>query len=274
MQRVTGDTGDTFAAAEPAILARVPVLRYAEPPDISGVYAFLGLATIPRLLRRHNPLRRIPHVIVQRIARFAHAPANYRAHWSGIGDPERLAVEVDVTDSYDDDFTLCLPPIGSGVIYVEVRLNCAWLGTCLIIHGLGQPFEFELGGSHGGDIVRLVVEDAEVQGLVIPSLGVNSWSWCNDPVTFGVLVDMVRGCVTFRLNGLDGPCVRFPGVEWRSGVQVLVEEWPSPAVIDRDLPRVAVSCATPPPPPSLLVAAEEPMTVEEHLATGSLESLE
>ena len=83
-----------------------------------------------------------------------------------------------------------------------------------------------------------------------------------------------RGCVTFRLNGIDGPCVRFPGVEWRSGVQVLVEEWPSPAVIDRDLPRVAVSCATPPPPPSLLVAAEEPMTVEEHLATGSLESLE
>ena len=275
MQRVTGDTGeDTFVAAEPTILARVPVLRYAEPPDASGVYAFLGGATIPRLLRRHNPLRRIPHVIVQRIARFAHAPANYRAHWSGIGDPERLAVEVDVTDSYDDDFTLCLPPIGSGVIYVEVRLNCAWLGTCLIIHGLGQPFEFELGGSHGGDIVRLVVEDAEVQGLVIPSLGVNSWSWCNDPVTFGVLVDMVRGCVTLRLNGLDGPCVRFPGVEWRSGVQVLVEEWPSPAVIDRDLPRVAVSCATPPPPPSLLVAAEEPMTVEEHLATGSLESLE
>ena len=29
-------------------------------------------------------------------------------------------------------------------------------------------------------------------------------------------------------------------------------------------------CATPPPPPSLLVAAEEPMTVEEHLAAGSL----
>ena len=169
---------------------------------------------------------------------------------------------MDVTDSYDDDFTLCLPPIGSGVIYVEVRLNCAWLGTCLIIHGL-RAAEFELGGSHGGDIVRLVVEDAEVQGLVIPSLGVNSWSWCNDPVTFGVLVDMVRGCVTFRLNGLDGPCVRFPGAEWRSGVQVLVEEWPSPAVIDRDLPRVAVSCATPPPPPSLLVAAEEPMTVED-----------
>ena len=87
---------------------------------------------------------------------------------------------------------------------------------------------------------------------------------------FGVLVDMVRGCVTLRLNGRDGPCVRFPGVEWRSGVQVLVEEWPSPAVIDRDLPRVAVSCATPPPPPSLLVAAEDPMTVEEHIAAGSL----
>ena len=98
MQRA-GDADDTFVAAEPTILARVPVLRYAEPPDISGVYAFIGGATIPRLLRRHNPLRRIPHVIVQRIARFAHAPANYRAHWAGIGDPERLAGEVDVTDS-------------------------------------------------------------------------------------------------------------------------------------------------------------------------------
>ena len=271
MQRVTGDTGeDTFVAAEPTILARVPVLRYAEPPDISGVYAFLGGASIPRLLRRHNPLRRIPHVIVQRIARFAHAPANYRAHWSGIGDPERLAVEVDVTDSYDDDFALCLPPISSGVIYVEVRLRCAWLGTSLLIHGLGQPFLFELGGGHGGDIVRLVLDEDELQGLFIPSLGVNSWSWCRDPVIFGVLVDMNRGCVTFRLNGLDGPCVRFPGVEWRSGVQVLVDEYPSPDVVDRDLPPIAVSCATPPHPPSLLVAAEDPMTVEEHIAAGSL----
>ena len=88
---------------------------------------------------------------------------------------------------------------------------------------------------------------------------------------FGVLVDMVRGCVTLRLNGLDGPCVRFPGVEWRSGVQVLVEEWPSPAVIDRDLPRVAVSCATPPPPPSLLVAAEE---IVLELQSNSVEEME
>ena len=277
MQHVAGDTGeDTFVAADPTILARVSVLRYAEPPDTSGVYAFLGLATIPRLLRRHNPLRQIPHVIVQRIARFAH-PANYRAHWSGIGDPKRLAVEVDVTDfhdpEYEHDFTLGLPTIRSGVIYVEVRLRCAWLGTRLIIHGLGQPFLFQLGSSHRGDIVRLVVEEPENQGLVIQSFGANSWSWCEDPVVFGVLVDMVRGCVTLRLNGLDGPCVRFPGVEWRSGVQVLVNEFPVAGVINRYLPRTAISCATPPPPPSLLVVAEDPMTVEEHLAAGSLESL-
>ena len=109
--------------------------------------------------------------------------------------------------------------------------------------------------------------------LRIKSLGDDSWTWCEDPVVFGVLIDMVRGCVTLRLNGLDGPCVRFPGVEWRSGVQVLVNEFPVAGVINRYLPRTAISCATPPPPPSLLLVAEGPMTVEEHLAAGSLESL-
>ena len=39
--------------------------RPASPP---AIYTFLGAATIPRLVRRYNLLRRIPHVIVQRIA--------------------------------------------------------------------------------------------------------------------------------------------------------------------------------------------------------------
>ena len=52
---------------------------------------------------------------------------------------------------------------------------------------------------------------------------VDNWTWCDEPVIIGCLVDVVRGCVTFRLNGIDGPCVRFPGFPWQSGVRLGVD---------------------------------------------------
>ena len=84
---------------------------------------------------------------------------------------------------------------------------------------------------------------------------------------FGVLVDMDRGCVTFRLNDLDGPCVRFPPTaQWREGVSLTVDEFPR----EHTSPRVVISCATPPAPQSLLALAATPLTAEGHLARGTL----
>ena len=84
-----------------------------------------------------------------------------------------------------------------------------------------------------------------------------------------VLVDLVQGCATFGLNGLAGPCVRFPaGDTWRSGVQVVAQGFPLISPMDGD--RCIVLCSTPPTPPSMLAAASHPRTVAEHLAAGSL----
>ncbi len=105
--------------------------------------------------------------------------------------------------------------------------------------------------------------------LRIKSLGDDSWTWCDEPVVFGVLIDMVRGCVTFRLNGIDGPCVRFPNVNWRRGVHLSVSHFPIEP--EHDPMQIVVSCATPPVPPSLLEAAANPLTLTEHVAAGSME---
>ena len=93
-----------------------------------------------------------------------------------------------------------------------------------------------------------------------------------------VLVDLVRGCATFGLNGLAGPCVRFPpGGAWRDGgVQIVTPPGciPMASVLGRSLGgRCIVSCATPPTPPSMLAAASHPMTAAEHLAAGSLRTV-
>ena len=92
------------------------------------------------------------------------------------------------------------------------------------------------------------------------------------------LVDLVRGCATFGLNGLAGPCVRFPpGGAWRDGgVQIVTPPGciPMASVLGRSLGgRCVISCATPPTPPSMLAAASHPMTAAEHLAAGSLRTV-
>ena len=75
--------------------------------------------------------------------------------------------------------------------------------------------------------------------------------------------------MTFRLNGTDCPCVRFPAsAEWREGVRLTLSGLPDPG---DDTQRVVVSCATPPVPPSLLEAAANPLTGAEHVAAGSME---
>ena len=90
------------------------------------------------------------------------------------------------------------------------------------------------------------------------------------------VVDLVRGCATFGLNGLAGPCVRFSGDAWRDGVQIATPPgcFPMAAVVGRSLGgRCVISCATPPTPPSMRETASHPMTAAEHLAAGSLRTV-
>ena len=171
----------------------------------------------------------------------------------------------------------------SGWLYGEsTRLACAWWGTGLELLGLGHKFRLLLNHNGAGVDMAAQRQTGHIacfgpgpggEMLSMPSLGVDSWSYCEAPVTMSVLVDLVRGCATFGLNGLAGPCVRFSGDAWRDGVQIATPPgcFPMAAVVGRSLGgRCVISCATPPTPPSMLAAASHPMTVAEHLAAGSL----
>ena len=264
-------------------LADVPVLSYAESGGLKSIYTFLGLASVPRL-RPVNPLRLLPREIVVKIARLAHG---YRAGWAGVGSSGELAASVDVSDFPDitDALALKMPQIRSGVHYVEITLTIAWFGTRLFfespddsrpeLFGLeltcwdDAPAEeeeqetdkavdvFYLGGRPGARQVDM----QRIRGFA------DRWTWCEDPVIFGCLVDTVQGCVTFGLNGVTGPCVRFPDFPWQSGVRIGLDYLPDcHRGGDSSYPRCIASCATPPTPPRMLVEGNHPRTAAEHLA--------
>ena len=287
-------------------------MRY-EPKGLSksAIYTFLGVATLPRFRgrardgprtrgarRAANPLRLLPREIVQHIARFAYR-AGYRAYWVEfsnffsddgpvlISDDEEYAVALDVTNYTLQSDTRLPRMVSSKTYYVEVRLTHAWWGTGLGLLGLAHKFRFLLNHNGTGDNLAARRQTGHIacfgpgpggEMLSMPSLGVDSWSYCEAPVTMSVLVDLVRGCATFGLNGLAGPCVRFPpGGAWREGgVQIVTPPGciPMASVLGRSLGgRCVISCATPPTPPSMLAAASHPMTVAEHLAAGSLRTV-
>ena len=130
-----------------------------------------------------------------------------------------------------------------------------------------SDFGFSLGEPHDEGVLECCYIMHLDRYLKIRSFGDRCWTWCADPVVFGVLVDMDRGCVTFRLNDMDGPCVRFPPTaQWREGVSLTVDEFPR----EDTSPRVVISCATPPAPPSLLAAAANPFCVGGPLPRGTL----
>ena len=240
------------------------VLNTVEAHTTPGIYTFLGLATLPRLHTPANNLRILPREMIQRIARFAHRQG-YLACWA-VGDV--LATEVDMTDlTYDHNNRLTMSrQLRSRVTYVEVTLRIAWYGTGLFFTCRGldlDQFGIALGTGHYCYMRNLD------RYLRIRSCAARCWTWRQDPVVFGALVDMDRGCVTFRLNGTDCPCVRFPAsAEWREGVRLTVSGLPQPGGVDTK--RAVVSCATPPVPPSLLAVAANPLTAEGHLARGTL----
>ena len=275
-------------------LADVPVLRYADPRDPNAIYTFLGLATLPRL-RPGNPLRLLPREMVLKIARFARD--GYRAGWEGVGRAGQLADAVDVSNFSDVSHSLALkmPPMRSGVHYVEIDLRIAWFGTRIFFESADdsrpESFGLELTyweDDHDGD-EELESDKAVDLFYVAGRPGArrvdmqrirafnDCWTWCDSPVTFGCLVDMVLDCVTFRINGVDGPCVRFPGFPWRSGVRMGVDYLPDYGGNEKNndpitgeaqyYPRCVVSCATPPTTPCwMLVESEHPRTAAEHLA--------
>ena len=271
------------------------VVRY-EPKGLSkpAIYTFLGLASLPRFRGRGvdgprtsgaaNPLRLLPREIVLHIACFAYR-AGYRAHWVEFGTVDEVAVEVDVSGTYQ---TYLSGMVSRKTYYVEVVFTYAWWGSGLGLRGVGsEGFEFVLDNNEDGVDMAARRQTGHIAGLErdpegnpnvgdileMPSLGVDSWSYCRDPVTMSVLVDMVRGCATFGLNGLAGPCVRFPaGGTWRDGVQVVARGFPqSPMGVNGV--RCIVSCATPPTPSTMLAAASHPMTAAEHLAAASLRTV-
>ncbi|CAH0364436.1 unnamed protein product [Pelagomonas calceolata] len=259
----------------------IPVTRWVDPPMPSeAIYAFLGIATLPRLLPG-NPLRHLPREMVLRVAQFAYSPA-YRASWShpwiDTDADGREAVEVDVMPLLDAPFGQYLGltvsrPIRRGVTYVEVTLNCAWYGTGVQLAGLGQEFRLALTCDDSTipetNTAHLLPYDDMTQRLAVRNFD-NCWTWITEPVIFGLLIDMTRGCCTFYLNGRVGPCVRFPSSgaqHWRQhGVQIQVDEFPEET--SQGPPQCLVSCASPrlsPPTPSSV-----PMTPQELRDKGDL----
>ena len=262
----------------------IPVTRWVDPPMPSeAIYAFLGIATLPRL-RPGNPLRHLPREMVLRVAQFAYSPA-YRASWShpwiDTADADgREAVEVDVTPLIDAPNALIINrglsvsrPIRRGVTYVEVTLNSAWYGTGVQLAGLGQEFRLALtcddSTSPETNTAHLLTYGNTDECLAVRNFD-NCWTWITEPVIFGLLIDMTRGCCTFYLNGRVGPCVRFPvslSAHWpQNGVLIEVDEFPEETT--QGPPQCLVSCASPrlSPPTPLSV----PMTPQELQDKGDL----
>ena len=247
------------------------IVSWEHPHTTPGIYAFLGLATLPRFRTQANYLRLLPREITDRIARLAHRDT-YLASWVTEATDERLPTALDITQINSDDLIMRMArPVRTGVEYVEITTTQAWYGTCIDFYGAGAwDFHIQLGRRNHVEICLLWMNGT---CSLIKSLSDGIWSWCEDPVVFGVLVDVVRGCMTIRLNGVDGECVRFPaGTEWGAprGVSLRVGQFPENDVLAEPL---IVSCATPPVPPSLLEAAANPLSVPEHVAAGSFEDV-
>ena len=91
------------------------------------------------------------------------------------------------------------------------------------------------------------------------------WKW-GEAVTFGALVDVPRRCVTFCLNGIIGPCVRFPACVRAGDIRLVCDYFPAANYFPA-CPR-RVSCATLPTPASMLDV--RPKTCAQHRDLGAL----
>ena len=92
------------------------------------------------------------------------------------------------------------------------------------------------------------------------------WKW-GEAVAFGALVDVPRRCVTFCLNGVVGPCVRFPPCVRVGDIRLVCDYFPDYPP-DEWHGRRRVSCATLSTPASMLDV--RPTTCAQHLSLGTL----
>ena len=173
------------------------------------------------------------------------------------------------------------------MVYVEIEITALQIGTRVTLEIGGQFLnltcdEVRFQGEDDNPVFLLRVGQNErelsAHQYIIQSFGGNAWKFRDNssPITIGVLVDMIRGCFTFCVTGVDGfcngPCVAFPRASaWRDGVLVGVDYLPSAAApnFGPDV-YVCVTCSSPPVPHSLLAAAAVPATIAELLAAGAL----
>ena len=249
-----------------------------------------------RRQRSKLQLCRLPHDVIQHIARLAYASpyvAEFTTDWNrpwtfdylmrnrlmelDCRMSELAVTSVSFHGSESFNHLALARPIINSLVYLEFTLSIVWFGTCFYCQYGGSAMmlrffmeEDELGNELTGDPqddarVGLFVDD---QFYGVPAFG-NNWSYHEDPVTVGLLVDTVRGCVTFHMNDIDGPCLPLGGSDWKqSGVFVYVADFVKSPSLDDDYPT-EVTVSTPPCPPSLLRAAV-PKSADEHTADASL----
>ena len=275
--------------------ASMQVLEWEPVPEPAAtIYTFMGLATIPRL-RGGSSLRLLPREMLLKVASFAYSSA-FCAAWSygsllffssehGVLSYRHSregmeATSVDLT-SYlrlkgDGDATglRMSRPIRHGVTFVEIEVGSAWFNTEVNLLQLGEMFSLFLCSGEGGEAhhrAALVAKDDIGDNILhlVPEFD-DCWEWC-ETVTFGLLVDMVRGCCTFYLNEQRGPCVKLPGDLWRRhGVQIAIEDFPCNV---SDTPPCVLTCSSFVPKWNFRdPRINEPKTVSEHLASGALRS--
>ena len=263
-----------------------------EPP--ATIYTFMGLATIPRL-RGGSSLRLLPREMLLKVASFAYSSA-FCAAWSddslqkycsdrgvsqdySCGQEGMEPTSVDLTsylnlrgddDGSDGSETVMRMsrPIRHGVTFVEIEVGSAWYNTEVSLLGVEELFGLTLttNSTNPGseEQASLVSKD---EAWLVPEFD-DCWEWC-ETVTFGLLVDMVRGCCTFYLNEQRGPCVKLPGDLWRRhGVQIAIEDFPCNV---SDTPPCVLTCSSFVPQGAMRDPAHHiPKTVAEHHASGAL----
>ena len=263
-----------------------------EPP--ATIYTFMGLATIPRL-RGGSSLRLLPREMLLKVASFAYSSA-FCAAWSddslqkycsdrGVLQDYSCCREgmeptsVDLTsylnlrgddDGSDGSETIMRMsrPIRRGVTFVEIEVGSAWYNTEVSLLGVEELFGLTLttNSTNPGseEQASLVSKD---EAWLVPEFD-DCWEWC-ETVTFGLLVDMVRGCCTFYLNEQRGPCVKLPGDLWRRhGVQIAIADFPCNV---SDTPPCVLTCSSFVPGTALRdPRLHEPKTIAEHHASGVL----
>ena len=104
-----------YTEADPTDGYKGSILAWERPHTTPGIYAFLGLATLPRFQTKANTLRLLPREIVDRIARLAHRDA-YLASWSAGETPTRRPTAVDIGELMQASELISLGELGSGVM--------------------------------------------------------------------------------------------------------------------------------------------------------------